>query len=45
MPSNKLNMFEKALAAGADIVCIDLEDAIAPQDKAVARTETLALFS
>ncbi|MBV7336367.1 CoA ester lyase [Chloroflexi bacterium TSY] len=45
MPGNKPDMFEKALAAGADIVCIDLEDAIAPHDKEVARTETLALFA
>ena len=34
MPGNKPEMFEKALGAGADIVTIDLEDAIAPPDKA-----------
>ena len=37
-------MFPKALGVGADIVCIDLEDAVAPHDKDDARTKTLALF-
>ncbi len=45
MPGNKPEMFEKASNAGADIVCIDLEDAIAPPDKEVARSGTLALFA
>ena len=44
MPGNKPEMFAKALNTGADIVCIDLEDAIAPQDRAEARRKTLALF-
>jgi citrate lyase beta subunit len=38
-------MFPKALASGADMVCVDLEDAIAPKDKAEARQKTLALFA
>ncbi len=29
--------FPKAFAAGADVVCIDLEDAVAPEDKDAAR--------
>ena len=37
-------MFPKALASGADIVCVELEDGIAPKDKAEARGRTLALF-
>ncbi len=37
-------MFPKALASGADIVCVELEDGIAPKDKADARTRALALF-
>ena len=37
-------MFPKALAAGADIVTIDLEDAVAPNDKASAREQTLKWF-
>lgn len=45
MPGNKPEMFEKALTAGADIVTIDLEDAIAPQDKEAARQGTLALLA
>ena len=37
-------MLPKALAAAPDIICVDLEDAIAPQHKAVARRDTLAAF-
>ncbi len=37
-------MFPKALASGADIVCVELEDGIAPKDKADARKHGLALF-
>ena len=36
-PGTRPDMFPKALRSGADIVCVDLEDAIAPQDKAAAR--------
>lgn len=43
-PGNKPEMFPKALATGADIVCIDMEDAIAPAHKDEARVKTLALF-
>ena len=38
-------MIPKALATGADIVTIDLEDAIAPNDKAAAREQTLGWFA
>ncbi len=37
-------MFPKALASGADIVCVELEDGIAPKDKEAARKHALALF-
>ena len=37
-------MFPKALATGADIVCVELEDGIAPKDKAAARANTMKLF-
>ena len=37
-------MFPKALASGADMVCVELEDGIAPKDKDAARTHALALF-
>ena len=36
-PGNRPEMFSKALSCGSDIVCVDLEDAIAPQDKERAR--------
>lgn len=38
-------MFPKALASGADIVCVELEDGVAPKDKDAARERGLALFS
>ncbi len=44
MPGVSPDMFPKALATGADIVCIDLEDAIAPNHKQDARTRTMKLF-
>ena len=45
LPGLKPEMFAKAVASGADIVCIDLEDAIHPGDKETARTRTLALMA
>ena len=43
-PGLRPEMFPKALASGADIVCVELEDGIAPKDKAAARRSALALF-
>lgn len=43
-PGLKPEMFPKALSSGADMVCIELEDGIAPKDKAEARKLTLGLF-
>lgn len=43
-PGNKPEMFPKALKTGADIVTIDLEDAVAPEHKDDARAKTMALF-
>ena len=43
-PGLRPEMFPKALASGADIVCVELEDGIAPKDKAEARAKALALF-
>jgi len=37
-------MFPKALVSGADMVCIELEDGIAPKDKEEARAKALKLF-
>jgi (S)-citramalyl-CoA lyase len=44
-PGNKPEMFPKALGTGADVVCVDLEDAVAPQHKDQAREATIALFA
>jgi len=44
-PGLQPEMFPKALKSGADIVCIDLEDAIAPQHKEISRERTMALFA
>ena len=38
-------MYPKALASGTDIVCVELEDGIAPKDKDLARERALALFA
>ena len=43
-PGLKPEMFPKALASGADMVCIELEDGIAPKDKKEARIKALKLF-
>ena len=43
-PGLKPEMFPKALACGTDIVCVELEDGIAPKDKVKARHLALSLF-
>lgn len=43
-PGLRPDMYPKALACGADIVCVELEDGIAPKDKASARNSALSLF-
>lgn len=43
-PGLRPDMYPKALASGADIVCVELEDGIAPKDKAEARRNALKLF-
>jgi citrate lyase beta subunit len=42
VPGDRADRFGKAVAAGADGVIIDLEDAVLPAAKAAARTDTLA---
>lgn len=44
-PGLNAAMYPKAVASGADIVCIELEDGIAPHDKAEARRIGLSLFA
>ncbi len=43
-PGLKPEMYPKALASGTDMVCIELEDGIAPKDKEEARKKALDLF-
>ena len=45
VPATRPDRFEKAAAAGPDSVCIDLEDAVAPDDKEAARATALSFFS
>jgi (S)-citramalyl-CoA lyase len=40
-PATRPDRFAKAAAAGADVAILDLEDAVAPKDKAAARTTAL----
>ena len=44
-PGLRPDMYPKALASGTDIVCVELEDGIAPKDKEEARQKALALFA
>ena len=44
-PGLRPDMYPKALASGTDIVCVELEDGIAPKDKEEARHKALALFA
>ena len=43
-PGIKPEMFPKALASGADIVCVELEDGVAPKDKELARENAISIF-
>lgn len=45
VPGNRPERFDKALASGADAVIVDLEDAVAPADKAAARANVAAWFA
>ncbi len=41
VPGSQPQLFEKAAKSGADVVFLDLEDAVAPDDKAQARKNIL----
>lgn len=43
-PGTRPDMFTKALSCGTDIVCVDLEDAVAPEDKEQARLQAFENF-
>ncbi len=45
VPGHRADRFDKALAAGADAVIVDLEDAVAPADKPAARAALQAWLS
>lgn len=42
VPGSRPERFEKGLASGADLVCIDLEDSVGPADKESARRSAIA---
>jgi len=44
-PGSHPRVMEKALAAGADAVILDLEDSVAPEDKLAARGQVAAVVS
>ena len=44
-PANRPSTFDKALASGADIVCLDLEDAVPPHQKEQSRDQAIAFLS
>ena len=41
VPGSKPDLFEKASISNADIICLDLEDAVAPQDKEAAKQNVI----
>lgn len=45
VPGARPDRFEKAVLSGADAVCIDLEDAVAPHQKDEARAATLSYLA
>jgi len=45
LPGVSPDMFAKAMALEVDGVCVDLEDAVAPEEKDAARERTLPLFA
>jgi citrate lyase subunit beta / citryl-CoA lyase len=45
VPGDRPERFDKALAAGADAVIVDLEDAVAPERKGIARDAVAAWLS
>ena len=44
VPGLRPDMYPKALKSGVDMVCVELEDGIAPKHKSEARRTALALF-
>jgi citrate lyase subunit beta/citryl-CoA lyase len=44
VPASRPNMFEKAAASEADAVCLDLEDAVAADEKPASRAHVIRAF-
>ena len=44
-PGSRPELFEKAAASAADVVCLDIEDAVAPADKDKARENIVAALN
>jgi malyl-CoA/(S)-citramalyl-CoA lyase len=45
VPGSRPALFEKAAASAADVICLDLEDAVAPSDKDTARNNIVAALN
>lgn len=45
VPASRPDRFPKAMTSGADMVCVDLEDAVACDAKEAARHQAIALFA
>ena len=45
VPANRPDRYLKALESGADIACLDMEDAVSMNDKALARKSAAQFFS
>jgi citrate lyase subunit beta/citryl-CoA lyase len=45
VPASKPEMIRKAAASAADAVCIDLEDSVAPSEKAASRANVIRAFT
>ncbi|MFP6733442.1 MAG: CoA ester lyase [Rhodospirillales bacterium] len=45
VPASRPDRFPKAMSSGADMVCVDLEDAVASDAKDQARLDAIALFA
>ena len=44
-PALRPEIYPKALASGADVVCVELEDGVAPKDKTEARKNAMEIFN
>ena len=45
VPANRPELFDKALAGPADMICIELEDGVGPEQKDLARENMLAMLT